>query len=41
MPSDPLGVPKVAFNLHKMRVAEEKIQKMVYENAFQFYNLKH
>lgn len=40
LPSDPLGVPKVVFQLRKNKVSEQKIQKMVYDNPINFYHLK-
>jgi hypothetical protein len=39
MPSDRLGVPKAVFHLRKRKVAEEKIQNIVYQNPIAFFHL--
>lgn len=39
MPSDPISVAKVAFQLRKRNVSESKINRIVYRNPVEFYRL--
>jgi len=39
LPSDPLSVPKAAFEMRKLGVQDSNIQKVVLENPTRFYNL--